>query len=388
MQTRRPWHRLLYVFAWLWWLALGIGFAPSSTGAGAGWIQLLDVVLGAGMLLALRWRHRAPLAVALVLVLLVPWASTGMWAALWAFATLSTTRDWKRIAVPGVLVLTVLPTVTYLVGTFNKNLVITGPDDPPLWAFALMTWLVWVIPFGSAFGLGVYVGARRDLVHSYQERAALAEERQALMIHKAQADERNRIAREMHDVVAHRISLISMEAGALVYREDLSRDQVRELAEQIQHNSRQALDELRAVLGSLRNVDDDGSLAKPQPTLAQLPALIADVREAGQRIEARIEVDDVPTQLSRHGFRIVQEGLTNARKHAAGASVSVTIDRYNDGLRIQICNPLRVGPATLPGSGQGLIGVRERVEMAGGTFSAGIFEQEFCMKAWMPWPQS
>lgn len=417
--------RIAYAGLWVWWVVTLFSMGPSTAGATGTslHLQILDLLLGAVTLVVLLLRRRYPTLVALFAALVSPWAMSGALGALWAFASLGTTRNWRRIVPVFVLDVTVMPSLWAWTAVSNGAVSIDGTEGAPIWLLFLSAYLLWVVPSVAAFGVGVYVGARRDLLRSYQDQARLAQEGSTLAVQTAQAEERNRIAREMHDVVAHRISLISMQAGALGFREDLSREQTREVATQIQQNARLALDELRSVLGSLRNVDDDGAVAKPQPTLAQLPSLLDEARGAGQRIESRVAVDadEVPPQVSRHAFRIVQEGLTNARKHAAGTLVTLLVDRHDGGLRVLMSNPLRVGAAVpgdslsqasaahpsaahpgaaypgaahdapspaLPGSGQGLLGLRERAESAGGTFSAGVVDGEFLVKAWLPWPES
>ena len=382
-------HWVKVVFAWGWWVLLAVMVAPvDGWSSGNTWRQVVDIPLGLVLLVLLRWRHRHPLLIAIVTMNLALVSASGGVGALWAVASLGTTRDWKRVGTAVAVLLLVSSPVLAFTSVTGGQMTVEGLEGAPAWVYALIAYVIWAFPYLLALSLGIYTGARRDLLRSYQDRAKLAEQRRRLEVQSAQEAERNRIAREIHDVVAHRISLVSMQASALSFRDDLSREETKALAGQIQANARQALDELRSVLGSLRNVDDDGTVAKPQPTLGQLPALLADAREAGQRIDATIEIDldTVPQKLSRHTFRIVQEGLTNARKHAAGTFVALVIDDHDGGLRILITNPLRVGDASLPGSGQGLIGLGERVQIAGGRFSADTVGDEFKLEAWLPWP--
>ena len=185
--------------------------------------------------------------------------------------------------------------------------------------------------YGLAIITGFYVRARRELVASLHERVLTAEREQALTTEAARDAERTRIAREMHDVLAHRISLVAMHAGALAYREDLTREQTAETAATIQANAQLALAELRQVLGVLRAGRVPDGVEAPQPTLAELAALLADVREAGSQVQLDVlglrecDLAKIPATLSRTWFRIVQEALTNARKHAPGEPVSVRL---------------------------------------------------------------
>ena len=158
--------------------------------------------------------------------------------------------------------------------------------------------------------------ARRQ---SRRERARRAEAEQQLLVEQARHAERTRIAREMHDVLAHRISLLSLHAGALEFRPDAPPEEVARAAAVIRASAHQALEDLRAVIGVLRDGADGEAPQPPQPTLAALPGLLEESRAAGMRLHADVRVADlaaVPDAVGRHALRIVQEALTNARKHA------------------------------------------------------------------------
>jgi signal transduction histidine kinase len=191
----------------------------------------------------------------------------------------------------------------------------------------------------------------------------------------ARAAERRRIAREMHDVLAHRLSLLSVHAGALEFRPDAPPEEVAEAATVIRESARAALDELRGVIGVLR--EDESLTEPPQPAIADLAALVEESRAAGMRITARIELGDAaPTAAAgRSAYRIVQEGLTNARKHAPGAAVTLTVEAPDGDLRVEVHSlaPVAVASASpLPGAGTGLIGLAERVTLAGGELESGV----------------
>jgi signal transduction histidine kinase len=259
---------------------------------------------------------------------------------------------------------------------------------------------------------GFYIGARRDLVASLRDRAENAEREQALREESARESERTRIAREMHDVLAHHISLLSLHAGVLTYRTDLTRQETMDAATIIQSNAQLALAELRQILGVLRSRDGTGTgLAEPpQPTLAELPALLADSREGGMSVSldasglaeepatiaggvraaspaagGRPEFGGLSEAVSRAAYRIIQEALTNARKHAAGAPVTLEIDRHGSELLVAVRNPLHGTPA-VPSSGLGLTGLRERAELAGGSLAHGTDgDGGFIVTARLPW---
>jgi signal transduction histidine kinase len=231
--------------------------------------------------------------------------------------------------------------------------------------------LVGILLFGFAIGWGLFVRVRRDLIAQLQERAAQLEEDGRLRAEQARAAERERIAREMHDVLAHRISLLSLHAGALEYRPDAPPEEIEATAAVVRESAAAALEELRDVIGVLRE-GTESEARPPQPTLADLPQLIEESRAAGMRIEAELDLteeDDGTTSTGRTAYRIVQEGLTNARKHAPGTLVSVRVAAGAEAIEIEVRNraPLAPAPApALPGAGSGLIGLGERVDLAGG----------------------
>ncbi len=239
---------------------------------------------------------------------------------------------------------------------------------------------------------GMVIRSRRQLVASLRDRAERAESEQQLRVAQARSVERTRIAREMHDVLAHRISLLSLHAGALEIKPEATPDEVTKAAGVIRASAHQALQDLREVIGVLRAERADDAPEPPQPTLGALPALAAESRSAGAKVtlDVSIEPDAVPDGTGRTAYRIVQEGLTNARKHAPGAVVHVNVaGSAGDGLLIDIRNPWPVGgrTATIPGTGTGLIGLTERALLAGGRLSHGRTPQnEFALTAWLPWP--
>jgi signal transduction histidine kinase len=194
----------------------------------------------------------------------------------------------------------------------------------------------------------------------------------------------------MHDVLAHRVSLLSHHAGALEFRPDASPDEVARAAGVIRENARTVLEELREVIGVLRDESEDGPPEPPQPTLADVPALVEESRAAGMRVSSRVEVDgEVPPALGRTAYRIVQEGLTNARKHAPASAVDVRISG-GDELVVEVVSrrPVGVGVATapLPGAGSGHIGLSERVALAGGALRHGPDATgDFVLRATLPW---
>lgn len=238
---------------------------------------------------------------------------------------------------------------------------------------------------------GMFVRARRQLVLSLRDRAERAEAEQHLRVDQARRQERARIAREMHDVLAHRISLLSLHAGALEFRPDAPPDEVARAAGVIRTSAHEALQDLRAVIGVLRESRDGEAPERPQPTLADLPGLIAESRDAGMHVTYEIgDLAAVPDGTGRSAYRIVQEALTNARKHARGAAVDVAVSGDPEsGLTIEVGNRLPVGAAArpeIPGAGTGIVGLTERASLAGGRLEHGrTAEGDYRLWAWLPW---
>ena len=242
-------------------------------------------------------------------------------------------------------------------------------------------------------GWGQLTRARQALLASLRERASRAEAEQASRVAEARTAERARIAREMHDVLAHRLSLLATYAGALEYRPDAPAEQLARAAGVVRAGVHQALDELREVISVLRD-DDLANGTHPQPTdLADLAALVAETRDAGTDVDLVLRIcqpSGLPGGLGRTAYRVVQEGLTNARKHAPGRPVRVLLDGRPGGqLLIELTNP--VGPAVpagppVVGSGTGLIGLTERVRLNGGELDHAVgADGEFRLRARLPW---
>ncbi|TDB95888.1 histidine kinase [Actinomadura sp. 7K534] len=255
-------------------------------------------------------------------------------------------------------------------------------------------WLLLITAgYGGLIGWGALARARRALLVSLEERARRAEAEQGRRVAEARMMERTRIAREMHDVLAHRLSLLATYAGALEYRPDAPPEKLSRAAGVVRAGVHQALEELREVILLLRTDDTgDGDEGRPQPVLADVPRLVAESRDAGAAVELRDDVADaaLPASVGRTAYRVVQEGLTNARKHAAGRRVRVALaGRPGTGLVIDIRNALPAAPAAgpaAPGSGTGLVGLTERVRLAGGRLDHEAAAGEFRLRAWLPWP--
>ncbi|MFC3689093.1 sensor histidine kinase [Aquipuribacter hungaricus] len=386
----------------------------------------LDVVLGLACLVALWWRRRYPVTLAVLTAFAAVLSAFAGGPATVMLLTVAVHRRW-----PWAL----------LVGAVN---VVASLVFVLWWGDETMGWLAWltITGFGTLLtvaliGFGMFLRARRQLLATLRERADRAEAEQRRAADAARQGERTRIAREMHDVLAHRISLVSMHAGALEYRGDASPEEVATAAGVIRDNAHRALVDLREVIGVLRggeagtDSDDGTSTSRPQPTLDELDGLLEETRAAGITVRAEVDLADVPLPATtgRTAYRVLQEGLTNARKHGRGAAVTVCVrGTPADGLALEVRNSLRPGaiaaagagaprgagatwttgttrttgattgatpgatpggaPAggPVPGSGVGLVGLAERTRLAGGSWEHGVVDDVFRLHVWLPWP--
>ena len=253
-------------------------------------------------------------------------------------------------------------------------------------------WLVLVaVGYGALLGWGSWAQARAALIRSLRERAGRAEAEQGRRVAEARMLERRRIAREMHDVLAHRLSLLATFAGAMEYRPDSSPEQLSRAAGVVRHGVHQALAELREVISLLRDDDlPDRDGGRPQPLLADVPRLVEESRDAGTEVllsDTVAEPAAAPPPVARTAYRVIQEGLTNARRHAAGQPVRVDLrGGPGAGLRIEVRNPLAPRPAATSGGGAGLVGLTERVHLVGGRLDHQAVGGEFRLHASIPWP--
>ncbi|MFF4614420.1 sensor histidine kinase [Nonomuraea jabiensis] len=336
-------------------------------------LQLLEQVVGALSCVAVWLRRRWPVGFALVTTLLSSYLELAGGASVVGLFTVAVHRPFK---VSGPIMLFGL--VTLVPYILLRSQTEAERSETAALALALML---------TVFAWGVVVRARRQLVWSLRQRADRAAE-------EAKRLERERIAREMHDVLAHRISMLSLHAGALEFRPDAPAEEIARAAGAIRTNAHLALQDLREVIGVLRHArpggDDDPVPDRPQPTLADLPTLVEECRHAGMDVRLDLRAGgDAPEGLGRNVYRIVQEALTNARKHAGGAPVAVAVSgTRGEGLSAEVRNPVGVRHVPhIPGAGAGLIGLTERAELAGGRLEHGATQDgEFVVRAWLPWP--
>lgn len=409
--TLTPWSRTwrylaAFGIAALLWVFASVDFVPpegsvpDDVALRMGAALLLDGMLGVVSLGLLPWRRRFPVVVGVVTGLLTGVSTAALGGAAVAAVSAATHRRW-RLVVP--IALSWVTAVAVYEGLWRPSVMPEASST----GFVVLSGGVAVGMVATCIATGFYVGARRELLETLRQRAETAEREQVLKAEAAREAERTRIAREMHDVLAHRISLVAMHAGALAYRTDLSREETAEAAGVIQQNAHLALSELRQVLGVLRAggrqdgaPGADGAAEPPQPQLAQVTELVAaaasyvDVTLDANRLPGgRLPGPELPTTTSRTAYRVVQEALTNACKHAPGSTVVVRVAGAPGGLvTVEVTNGApdpALRSAAPPGAGLGLLGLTERVELAGGALEHGAGpDGSFAVRAWLPWEEN
>jgi signal transduction histidine kinase len=312
-------------------------------------LQAVDQWLGAFACAAVWLRRRWPVGLAVAMVPVCFISNTAGGAGLVALFTVAVHRPFKYAAWTGGASAALLPLFYWL-----------RPD--PEVPYVLIVALGWLLT-ATVVGWGTLARSKRQLMLSLRDRARRAETESALRAEQAQRLAREAIAREMHDVLAHRLTLLSVHAGALEFRPDAPRVEVERAAGVIRESAHEALQDLREIIGVLRASGDGAEESgRPQPTLEALEGLVSESREAGMKVT-----------------------LDN---RAPGAEVTVTVAGVpGDGLTISVRNPPPPGDVPhVPGSGQGLIGLTERATLAGGRFEHGHGEDGgFQVSAWLPW---
>ncbi|MGH2946395.1 MAG: sensor histidine kinase [Solirubrobacteraceae bacterium] len=311
----------------------------------------LAVPVALAMTVPLAWRRRAPVPVAAVVLA--------------AFMVQGVAGDWRLEPQSELLAVAL---AFWAVGAHAP--------DPTSWRAAVAGLLAVVIQEpGDAIVMGPLMAgvfAAGRLMRSRSELAAALERDRAEGERQAVAEERARIARELHDVVAHSISLMTVQAGAERLALGRERPVTAEALTQIEVTGRQALAEMRRLLGMLRGPGEEVDLA-PQPGLGQLSALAERVTRAGLPVELTVEGEPAPVSpgVDISAYRIAQEGLTNALKHAHARRAEVRIAHRDDQIEIEVTDDGQGGAPAVNGAGHGLSGMRERVALYGGTLDAG-----------------
>jgi signal transduction histidine kinase len=240
------------------------------------------------------------------------------------------------------------------------------PGRPPVSVLIFVT-----LRFVVAWVAGYALRERSQQAEAAEMRAALAEREREAAARVAVAEERARIARELHDIVAHAMSVMVLQVGAVRHMLPDTLEEGRDALGRVETAGRTALAEMRRLLGAMRRDGDDLELG-PQPGLDALGSLVEDVVRAGLPVRLRVEGEPVPLPraIDLSAYRIVQEGLTNALKHANASHADVTVRYRADEVELNIADNGR-GPEARNGAGHGLVGIRERVNIYGGEMTAG-----------------
>jgi signal transduction histidine kinase len=338
-------------------------------------LMTLDLVAAPIALGLLAWRRRP--AAGAAIVLLSAFSSLSVGAGILAAVSFAAAQSTRRVVVLG-LAFTALAT---------SALPLVPDPAGPLWAEALGV----AVLYALLVLVGRYVRSRRQLVASLQAQAQSTRREQEALADSARSAERARIAREMHDALGHRLSVIAMHAGALESRADLSPADTRMAAGVVRESAHQAMGELRQVLDVLHEASSTRSGGSDVPTLAQLDELVGTGVGHGAVPELRWEADvrAVPESVSRHLYRIAQEALTNVRKHAPGQPTLVVVRSPTRGaVELEVRNrlPTPVTAMTPARLHHGLAGLAERARLAGGSMTAGPEDVEFVVRAVLPCP--
>jgi signal transduction histidine kinase len=375
-RSRRDWivDSVLFLLAAVFGITAGVTSARHGL---TGPLLVVDWIGGVALCGALWWRRRWPLGLGLASLPVLAVSSSAGPAGVIILYTVAAYRRWSLAVLVAAAQVVMLPLerAIHPQGNSLAAFYITGTLGPAV----VVAW-------------GMFRRSRRQ---AQRERARRAEAEEMLRIEQIRYAERTRIAREMHDVLAHRISLLSLHAGALEFRPDAPPEEVARAAAVIRASAHQALEDLRAVIGVLRDGTDGPGPQPPQQTLAVLPELLQESRAAGMRVHAEVRLPDlaaVPAPIGRHALRIVQEALTNARKHATSALVELRLEGApGHGLEIDVRNrvpALATGEPRIPGTGAGLLGLSERATLSGGRLEHGFDEHgDFRLRAWLPWPE-
>ena len=347
-----------------------MAIAVETASLGGGWTAPFVACLPA---VALVWRRSLPLLTptAVLLLTLFAWSTdqpdtvdTVSQVLVWVFGSFAAgAYAARRAAVVGLVYWMVVAAVW---------LVVWGDDLADLAIELVLVTAPWVA--------GVAVRMNREQAEGADRRAESAAAHAATAV----ADERARIARELHDVVAHAVGMMVVQAGAASQLLDHDPVRARRSLEAVQQTGRLAVDELARMLGLLRAQDETAS---PLPSLSRLSDLISDIREAGAEVSLHSDgnLDDLPAALDATAYRILQEALTNVVKHAPGATAHVRLLRCADHLEIEVQNAAVSGKPRQVGTGHGLLGIGERVAVFGGRLESGpTVDGGYRLNVWLP----
>lgn len=352
------------------------GTSWSTPGGADPFTVVAGVSVVAGVLLGRRWPMWAT-ALTFLPFLQVPWNGGfvwGWWLGMLAVAALAALDGVRRAIVPTAATLLV---AAWYCGTETPaflpiGAVTSGTGSGYEWG-TLAIYSFWVL---AVVGVAAAIGTTRR--SRLREAEAELTEQHALQV-ESLAGERARLARDLHDVVAHHVSLVAVRAESAPYLHPGLNDDARGVLAAIALDAREALTELRQVLVVLQRTSDDGDRT-PQPTACDVDTLVASAVAAGQTVELEGAWHDVPPAVGYVLYRAVQEGLTNARRHAPGTSTTLVRTQTDSAAGFRMSNPTDAAAA----DGRGLVGMRERVEALGGTMTAVVVDKEFVLEIVVP----
>lgn len=356
----------------------------------------LDALLGVVAIVLYTLRQRWPMLLLTIVVAISAVSSFASVAVIFGVVAIATRRRRGEIII--------VSFVFVAAQLLNGAIFPPAPDDLP-W---LETLLVAVALNAVLVLIGLYLGGRQQLVLVLHERAEQIQREHDTRLEAAAMAERTRIARDMHDSLAHRLSLVSLHAGVLEYRTDLSPEQTRMAAGIVRENARLAASDLREVLGILRDPSEAATkdvVRAPESVWEALDLLMQESRAADSPVELSIDkktagqLNHLPPASRGHLQRIVQEGLTNARKHAPWQPIDLRL-AGSRGRRLSVILTNPIAADTVPGdareqipkldpvaSGFGLVGLNERVKIAAGELTITRTDGVFALQAWIPWPR-
>lgn len=344
------------------------------------WLSSGSFIVAIGAAVLLVWRHRWPelvTGVALAPALLM---TSDAAAALIALAALAYARRGLVLWGGAVLVYAATALAVWRDAGWHPRVSLAGEVMATTMPGKLIGVLVTALVLTAVpMTVGIVRRTRAEL------RARESNER-ALRDEVTRQEERSRIAHEMHDVLGHRLSLLSLQAGAL----EVTREPAPDVARTVRTTARKSLEDLRQVIGVLRDGRDFHLSPGSVQSLADLPALVASTREAGVPVNLTVMLEQIvaaPAQLGMAIYRLVQESLTNVLRHAPGMGADVNVHGGpGHGVTVEVVNRLVAAPPPSPGSGTGLTGMAERVAALGGTITTGPTPQgTFVVRAWLPW---
>ena len=368
--------------------------ARGSEGAAAAWVTAgMIAAFGVSSLIIVRHRYPVTLTVvASVFALLFPADS---FAALVGLSCVVATRSRRQgvVATAAVGVVTSVAVLRDALRPAEFQIFTTKPvgeEAQPLawWFYAILAVMVLAV----AVGVGLFRRASVNLDHLREQSSRSAQTTADLQSELTRQEERDLIAREVHDTLAHRLALVSLHSGAL---ELAAREhpELQGFAHEVQANAHRSLEDLRGLIGVLRDPGSrrkTGSGVSATVTLEDLSELLNASRAAGSQMVATVMINDsgsASAPLTHAAYRVVQEALTNIHKHAPTSPIDVDLTASAAaGVRILVTNPISTDPSpAIPGAGAGIAGIHERVRLLGGRSRIGPHDGRFVVDVWLPW---